>query len=408
MDLTYRGKKKELTGNLSAQSGDLRRRAETGPVVSTQGVGNAAKTISGGIGQTIRQSPQITPIGGGATIQPVKRTMSTNRYNTQVADQPGMSQETKNNLQTQYTPSQGVQDAYKRLQEIIAGKPGAYSSQWQDTINELYGQLTNRKPFEYDAASDPLYLQYRALYTQQGKNAMMNTMGQAAGLTGGYGSSYSQNVGQQAYDAYLQQLNEVVPQLANQAYQKYRDEGNDLMTFYNLARENESQDYSRWRDTMGDWQNERSYARGEYDTEYDRDYGAYEDFMARALQLAQMEGSNYQWQQQFDYQKERDRIADEQWERQFAASQAARSYGGGGGSGGGGSGRSSSGSTKKSTGKNTTPKVRVEGEGEVSASDAQRMINSGRYVVIGYRDGRPILGRSSNYRKPGKNINLTK
>ena len=46
---------------------------------------------------------------------------------------------------------------------------------------------------------------------QQGKQAMQDTMGQAAALTGGYGSTYGQAVGQQQYDAYLQNLNDEVP-----------------------------------------------------------------------------------------------------------------------------------------------------------------------------------------------------
>ena len=42
-------------------------------------------------------------------------------------------------------------------------------------------------------------------------------MGQAAALTGGYGSTYGEQVGQQAYNAYLQNLNDIVPQLQQQA-----------------------------------------------------------------------------------------------------------------------------------------------------------------------------------------------
>lgn len=51
---------------------------------------------------------------------------------------------------------------------------------------------------------------------------MQDTMGQAAALTGGYGNSYAQGVGQQAYQGYLQQLNDNVPQLQAQALQTYQ------------------------------------------------------------------------------------------------------------------------------------------------------------------------------------------
>ena len=69
--------------------------------------------------------------------------------------------------------------------------------------------------------SDALYQQYRDLYTQQGQMAMMDTMGQAAAMTGGYGNSYAQTAGQQMYNQYLGKLNEVVPELYQQAYNRY-------------------------------------------------------------------------------------------------------------------------------------------------------------------------------------------
>lgn len=70
-----------------------------------------------------------------------------------------------------------------------------------------------------------MYRQYREQYQSAGRLAMENTMGAAAALTGGYGSSYSQQAGQQAYNAYLQKLNEVVPELYAQARSQYDREG---------------------------------------------------------------------------------------------------------------------------------------------------------------------------------------
>lgn len=57
-------------------------------------------------------------------------------------------------------------------------------------------------------------------------------MGQASALTGGYGSSYAQNVGQQAYQSYLHQLGDMVPELYQLAYDRYRDKGDALYKTY--------------------------------------------------------------------------------------------------------------------------------------------------------------------------------
>ena len=101
------------------------------------------------------------------------------------------------------------------LAELEALRDAAprYDSRYDEQIRSLYDQLTSRGPFRYDSATDPLYQQYRQSYVQLGQNAMRDTMGQAAGLTGGYGSSYAQSVGQQQYDAYLRRLADVLPEL---------------------------------------------------------------------------------------------------------------------------------------------------------------------------------------------------
>lgn len=113
------------------------------------------------------------------------------------------------------------------------------------SLSDLYSQIMNRQQFSYDVGSDPLYQQYRDRYLQQGQTAMRDTMGQAAALTGGYGSSYAQGVGQQAYDRYVQGLNDKIPELYSAAYSRYQDEGNNLMQQYALAKDKEDTEYSR-------------------------------------------------------------------------------------------------------------------------------------------------------------------
>ena len=128
----------------------------------------------------------------------------------------------------------------------------SFASSYDEEISNLYSQIINRKPFSYSASEDPLYQQYRDQYMQQGQQAMRDTMGQAAGLTGGYGSTYSQAAGQQAYEAYLARMNEVLPELYGQAYSRWADEGNRLTTNLSLAGALRSTDYDQFRDEIGD------------------------------------------------------------------------------------------------------------------------------------------------------------
>ena len=104
--------------------------------------------------------------------------------------------------------------------------------QLQYLRDEALQAYLNREDFQYDLNGDALYRQYKDRYTQLGKAAMQDTMGQAAALTGGYGSSYAQSVGQQAYNSYMQQLGDVVPELYQLAYDRYRDKGDRLYKTY--------------------------------------------------------------------------------------------------------------------------------------------------------------------------------
>ena len=151
-----------------------------------------------------------------------------------------------NGLEGGYMPSGSVQAALAYLEQVKASKPDAYQSRWDDELTSLYDQIRNRKKFSYDMGTDPLYLQYREQYQRLGRLAMQDTMGQAAALTGGYGSTYGEQVGQQAYNAYLQNLNDIVPQLQQQAYQRYQDEGTDLYSQYSLVKGREDTDYGRY------------------------------------------------------------------------------------------------------------------------------------------------------------------
>ena len=104
-------------------------------------------------------------------------------------------------------------------------------------LERLYAAITGRHAFSSDPASDPVYNSYAQSYRRRGRLAMRDTMGQAAALTGGYGSSYAQSVGQQQYDSYLQSLGEALPELYGMAWQRYNAEGDALKTAWELASE---------------------------------------------------------------------------------------------------------------------------------------------------------------------------
>lgn len=231
-----------------------------------------------------------------------------------------------------YQPSDAVTQAQTLLQQQLANKPGQYTSPWQTQLNDAINKIMNREKFSYDMNADALYQQYKDQYVTQGQMAMMDTMGQAAAMTGGYGNSYAQAVGQQAYQSSLQQLNDKIPELYQLALSKYQMEGDDLYNQYSLLSAQDQQEYGRHRDTVSDWQVETDRLQNQYNTERDYDYSKWAD--NRDFSYGQYvddrnfdyskwaDGRDFGYGQyiddrNYDYQVGRDQVADSQWQAEF-------------------------------------------------------------------------------------------
>lgn len=178
-----------------------------------------------------------------------------------------------------YTQGQAVTEAQNYLNQLRNSKPGAYSSRYTDQLDSIYQQIMNRPDFEYDLNGDMLYQQYKDQYMRNGQQAMMDAMGQAAALTGGYGSSYAQAAGSQAYQQYLTQLNGVIPELYDRAYNRYNQQGQDLLNRYQLAAGADATDYGRYQDTLSQWNLDYQNAAAAEQQAYQRDYGQYSDML---------------------------------------------------------------------------------------------------------------------------------
>lgn len=190
----------------------------------------------------------------------------------------GVSDETYDalyQLEQGYTPSDEVTAARQVKESLGAMRPGEYQSAFEEQLAELYDRIAGRKEFSYDPEADAAYQSYARLYADRGREAMENTMGAAAGLTGGFGSTYAQTAGQQAYGRYLQQLAELVPQLEENARKRYDQEGAALEQQYGMVQKQEAQAYDRWQDAMKAWQEAYDAAEQEAQTRSKEDYDRY-------------------------------------------------------------------------------------------------------------------------------------
>lgn len=208
-------------------------------------------------------------------------------------------------------------EAKKGAMEEALNKFNQYGENWQykDQYNTLFQDYLDRGDFNYDLNGDALYQQYKDKYIQQGKMAMQDTMGQASAMTGGYGSSYAQSVGQQAYQQSLDNLNDIVPELYQMAYDRYNQEGTDMLNKlgvmnsdyergYNEAKDRYSTTSSDYYSAADLYNSDRKTANDLAQADYTNRFGAWDVARQEAWNQANFDEGVRQWEKTFALQEE--------------------------------------------------------------------------------------------------------
>lgn len=226
-----------------------------------------------------------------------------------------------------YKEAQSVVDSYNALKQKEANKIADWTGgTYGQSLKDQMDKINNRKQFTYDLNGDALYQQYKDQYMTQGRLASADAIGQASAMTGGYGNSYAATVGNQAYQGYLQKLNDVVPELYNMAYNRYQQEGQDMKDMLAMYESAYGREYGEHRDKVSDYNTElarlqdayyneknfdyskfsadRDFYNNAYTNERTYDYGQYTDAYNRALGEYQQDVAEQQWQKSYDLQSD--------------------------------------------------------------------------------------------------------
>ena len=190
----------------------------------------------------------------------------------------------------------------------------AFTSKYQDPIDQLLYDIFNRDRFSYDYTQDPIYQQYEQAYTRNGQRAMQDTIGQISARTGGLASSWAQSAGQQSYNNFMGELSDKIPELWEMAYSMYMDEGDEMRKDLDTLMGLDATQYDRFAD-------DRNF-----------DYNAWRDSVA-----------DDRYEREWEYQIGRDKIEDDRYAEELAYDReqdAAKAAGSGGGGGGGDTGPS--------------------------------------------------------------------
>ena len=202
-----------------------------------------------------------------------------------------------------------VRDTLDRL-----GSYGDFSYDREPDYQAALDAVTQREPFSYDPASDPVYSSYKKAYTREGRRASEDTLGQYAAVTGGRPSSYAVTASQQAGNLYAAKLADKLPELYEQAYQRYLNEYSRQLQRLNALSGDRQQRYGEYAD---------AYDRlGDYLTRLgsreDTEYGRLRDYLG-AVEAA--DERNYSREQELEntrYSREQDAL-----DRQLRSEQTA-------------------------------------------------------------------------------------
>jgi len=204
----------------------------------------------------------------------------------------GVSDETASRLTSLaggYSESAGTAEKRQAYEDILGSAPGAFSSGYSGMIDTLIEELGSRGEFSYDPFEDPAFMSYRRMYENDGRMAMMDAMGAAAGLTGGYGSTYSQAAGQSAYRNYLTKLNELIPEFYDMAKGRYDSGTDSLLARLSAAGDMYDREYRQYASMLDAYDSRLAAARSDYADARDQDYRMYSDMLDYYMKLADME-----------------------------------------------------------------------------------------------------------------------
>ena len=138
-------------------------------------------------------------------------------------------------------------------------RPQKKTTSYEKENDKVYNLIAGYGDFKYNLKNDPLYQTYKDIYLSLGNEAYERALGENSMRTGGLASTSALSAATLAKNKYNSLLAEKIPELYEKAYTKYKD---SLSNLYKRLEANEKLDntsYSRYRDDVKDYENDRDY-----------------------------------------------------------------------------------------------------------------------------------------------------
>lgn len=156
-----------------------------------------------------------------------------------------------------------ISDALSKTQNrdpySYSGVAPTYESRYDPQIQQSIQGILGRGEFSYDPKTDPVYSAYQKQYAREGQRATANAMGEAAAMTGGMPSSWAMTAASQAGDYYGAQMADKIPELYQDAYNRYLQEYQMKLSDLNALRGLESDDYQKYQTELSQFNKDRDF-----------------------------------------------------------------------------------------------------------------------------------------------------
>lgn len=235
------------------------------------------------------------------------------------------------------------------LDEFSYGRaPEWEGTDYERRRDEALGRAESME-WNYDPDTDPVWQAYQKQYRREGNRATEDVLGRAAAMTNGIPSSYAVSAAAQAGNNYAAQLSDRLPELYNDAYNRYLQEFQRQLGIADAYAGYGQTEYNRYLDRLGQWNTDRNFGYNAYrdsvaDQRYDQEWAQqmreyadsqnwkateweqylreYGDQLSQqerewAYQQARDAESDRRYADETAYERSRDAVGDERWERQY-------------------------------------------------------------------------------------------
>ena len=171
-----------------------------------------------------------------------------------------------------------------------------YASERDDLIN----QLANPEKFSYDHNTDESYKAYAKQYAREGQRATADALAAASAQSGGIASSYALTAAGQQGNYYASQLADKIPELYQNAYNRYLNEYNMKREALNSIQSETNAAHDRYLGDYNVFNTDRNFEYAKYQNELARK----QDLLSLAKSLEDSDYSRYR-DQRSDYENDR-------------------------------------------------------------------------------------------------------